>query len=153
MPHLTPEQLMAYRDGESQDPGVERHLASCESCRRKLADSRLLALLARAAEPGPPPSSHPSPEKLAAYHDQTLSRSQTLNVEKHLRSCEPCLTQLIMLRRDLAVPAEYSPDEALVERVKSRFRPPPRHRLGQVILEELKGMSGIRLLPTYAEAS
>src|SRR5437763_16834045 len=51
-PHLNGKQIVAFRDGESTDPDVARHLESCEFCRQEMESARLLAsLLTAVGEP------------------------------------------------------------------------------------------------------
>lgn len=51
-PHLTGKQIVAFRDGESTDPGVAQHLEACEFCRQEMLSARALAdLLTTVREP------------------------------------------------------------------------------------------------------
>jgi hypothetical protein len=66
-PHLTGRQIVAFRDGESADPNVARHLESCESCRHEMESARVLANLLT-----------PVPELV---EDQTFSILDALSLE------------------------------------------------------------------------
>jgi len=51
-PHLTGKPIVAFRDGESTDPGVAQHLEACEFCRQEMRSARVLAnLLTTVREP------------------------------------------------------------------------------------------------------
>lgn len=142
MSHLTPEQIVAYRDGELQDPAAVRHLATCETCRARVTEARLMRDLLRPPR-GRQPCLHLADEKtLAAYFDHALSARQTAKVESHLRSCDHCVAQLVALQEATLQPAETSPPPALVERVKGQFGARRERRsLGRVLVEALEGLA------------
>jgi hypothetical protein len=43
--HLTPEQIVACRDGELELTAAHQHLALCPLCKARLAEARFLAAL------------------------------------------------------------------------------------------------------------
>ena len=95
---------------------VIKHLRECDVCREKLS-----AL--RSNKPGSVPDAilaempaedHPLADSLGAYLDNDLSRSDTADLEEHLRTCELCqkaLADLKAFREELLQsPAqEYAP--------------------------------------------
>ena len=47
--HLSPAQIVAYRDGELESTPIRQHLEACAACQARLARARHLAHLIRAA--------------------------------------------------------------------------------------------------------
>lgn len=133
--HLTPEQLVAYRDRELSDREALEHLSACRTCRDRLADTRLLTCFLQPGEKQQQ-SSHPGAEALIAYLDEALSPSDADAVERHTRSCESCAARLIQLRRSSRGRPEADASPQLLERARRQFRTPhPRRSLGRALVE------------------
>lgn len=49
--HLSPEEIIAHRDGELRSSSAGSHLQECETCRKKLQAARLLAALIQGKTP------------------------------------------------------------------------------------------------------
>lgn len=45
--HLNPEEILACRDGETEEPQVERHLTRCPKCRERLREAEDFAAMLR----------------------------------------------------------------------------------------------------------
>lgn len=97
MRHLTPEQIVAHRDGELRDAGAARHLAACPICRAKAARARRLGDLLRRSLAAEPPA-HPPAETLAAYLDNALSAAEMAEVAAHVGQCHRCAAELALVR-------------------------------------------------------
>jgi hypothetical protein len=132
--HLTREQLIGFRDGESDDPAVPEHLATCAECQRALDDSRWSLSLQRLARADP---EHPSKEQLLAFWDNALSAGSAKRVQRHLRSCGRCLALYRRLRGSDPELAYGSPSPRLLRRVRRQFSPAPLRHLGELWLRRI----------------
>ncbi len=141
--HLTPEQLVAFRDHESDDREAREHLSVCGTCRERLSDTRMMTFWLRAGE-AREPTSHPEIEVLGAYLDGALDRSDADAVEAHVRTCESCVARIIHLRKSLRGRTGTTASPHLLERARRQLRTPhPRFPLGRAVVEAAGG-AGLR---------
>jgi hypothetical protein len=132
--HLTREQLIGFRDGESDDPAIREHLATCAECQRALDDARWSLSVQRLIPADP---EHPSKERLLAFWDNALSAGSAERVQRHLRSCGRCLALYRRLRGSDPELAYGSPPPSLLRKVRSRFSPAPLKQLGELWLRRI----------------
>jgi len=102
------EELLAYLAGEIVRPGVQQHLARCQSCSAKLADFRRVerSLTRKLYRCDCPPN-----QVLGEYQLGLLSNESETAVKSHLSSCVLCSVEIATLSQFLAN------DPMLVERV------------------------------------
>ena len=102
------EELLAYLAGERVRPGVQQHLARCQSCSAKLTDYRRmeLSLTRKLYRWDCPPN-----QVLGEYQLGLLSNERATAVQLHLSSCVLCAVEMATLSQFLAN------DPLLVERV------------------------------------
>jgi hypothetical protein len=102
------EELLAYLAGERVRPGVQQHLARCQSCSAKLTDYRRmeLSLTRKLYRWDCPPN-----QVLGEYQLGLLSNERATAVQLHLSSCVLCSVEMATLSQFLAN------DPLLVERV------------------------------------
>lgn len=109
-PHLTEEQIRAYRERvlAARDLlDVSEHLGSCESCRARVAPPQEVASavsMVKAALRTEAEGVHPGYDEMEAYVDGTLFASRRSGIEAHARECRSCaasLRELGDLRREL----------------------------------------------------
>ncbi|MBI2842542.1 MAG: zf-HC2 domain-containing protein [Armatimonadetes bacterium] len=118
------EKLSCYLDGvldESTLEAVERHLASCEDCRRELEMLASVVGFASEIEEVAPPAYLSSSIKdairrereaasacapylpmLSEYIDGELPPEDSAELEAHLTGCHACANELVMLQKTLA---------------------------------------------------
>ncbi len=123
MTHAAPEQIVAFRDGELNDPEIEGHIRSCPLCRRQLGEARWVRnhtqshlLMPR----GPVPTT----DEVAAYLDDALDEQEMERVETHIRSNDLLLAvfdKLLMLSMKLESPL---PSKDKVDELKAMLRGP-----------------------------
>jgi predicted anti-sigma-YlaC factor YlaD len=144
--HLSQEQLLAFRDGESDDPGVREHLATCPECQQAFDDSRWRLALQRLSEDG---SEHPSSDRMLAYWYNALSTESARQVQRHLRGCNRCLAIYERLRAGDPKLAYASPRPALLRKVRERYvsSPRPVRELGVLWLRRLGEALGLEYSP------
>jgi anti-sigma factor RsiW len=97
---ITPDQLMAYVDGDAPEP-VVAHVRCCPACAAAAADLawvqlRLRHAFARATCPGP--------ETLGEYELDLLPPERRERIARHVRTCARCDADLRLLRAFLAPP-------------------------------------------------
>ena len=119
MKHLREQQLVAFRDGESDDPRVREHLATCSECQRHYDDVRWS--LSLRPLPGPAEEGHPSHEELAAFWSDALSPAPAQRIQRHVRGCSRCLALYRRFREDGQARAYASPAPELMQRVQQQF--------------------------------
>ena len=102
------EELLAYLAGEIVRPGVQQHLARCQSCSAKLADFRRVerSLTRKLHRWDCPPN-----QVLGEYQLGLLGNESETAVKSHLSSCVLCSVEIATLSQFLAN------DPMLVERV------------------------------------
>jgi predicted anti-sigma-YlaC factor YlaD len=144
--HLSQEQLLAFRDGESDDPRVREHLATCPECQQAFDDSRWRLALQRLSDDG---SEHPKSDRLLAYWHNALSAESAQEVQRHLRGCNRCLAIYERLRGADPKVAYASPRPALLRKVRERYvsRPRPVRTLGVLWLRRLGEALGLEYVP------
>jgi len=120
--------LMAYVDGEA-DPWVREHVESCAACLSEATElgqvtQEVLDLMYRAF--------CPEPERLGQYHLKLLSANEELVMAAHLRKCEHCTEDLLLLVGEdepdslIMMVWEWFKDAAQV--VEGVLMPSPRRR-------------------------
>ena len=146
MRHLTAEQLIAIRDGESGVPRADEHLATCTECQQALDASRW-SLTLRPAPATRDEGEHPSQDELAAFIDNALSETRAQSVTWHMRSCDRCLALYSRLRDAEATLGSPSPPRKLLKAVQRKFLPRPVIQLGRLLLHRLGEVVTLRYLP------
>lgn len=121
--HLDPEVVASYVDGREVDVAALEHLASCELCRTRAGDARLLRALLGVRHDESPTTSVPlDAATIAGYHDQSLPRDQMAAVDRRLLADDEVLLELIELRIGLHSGLRASaPQTNLVARVAAGF--------------------------------
>jgi len=147
------EELASLMDGELSPAGaaeVERHVADCAACRRKLSQLRQTASLVKSlAEVAPPADLRARLERKAAgarsvapvgcssvcemldaYAHGELPAETTASVHAHVSECVPCSRELSRLEQTCGLVrevAEVSPPQRIRQRVRGevarRLRP------------------------------
>jgi len=153
--HLTPEQIVALRDGELRDAAVIRHLQTCPACRTRVREARVLRVLLSTPERHPSP--HPDPEELAAYAEEALPSQDTRSLVEHLTACPECFADLEAIRAQLR-PAEATsdvpPDWVVAAAVRSFQPAQPFIDLGRVVVAWLQRLGlSLEYLPPSVEAA
>jgi len=151
--HLTPEQIVALRDGELRDAAAIRHLQTCPACRARAREARVLRVLLSSPERRASP--HPDPEELAAYAEEALPSQGIRPLVAHLAACPQCFADLEAIRAHLqpAGAIEEAAPAAVVAEAARSFQPPrPPIDLGRVVVAWLRrlGFSLEYLPPTPA---
>ena len=79
---------------------VIKHLRECDACREQLSALRTTkpGSLVDAVLPETPNEEHPSADTLGAYLDDDLTRSDRVDLEAHLGTCELCQRSLADLK-------------------------------------------------------
>jgi hypothetical protein len=117
--HLTPEEITAWRDGVRDAAGVEGHILTCEACRMRLAEARLMRHVLRSSR-GTPAGNHLDRREIGEYFDTVfldgkMPAKRLREIEAHLDTCASCLKRLLNLR------AHLMPSVALREQVFRRL--------------------------------
>ena len=112
-PALEDRQLLAYLDGEADQPVLE-HLDNCPACLERARDLSMLQdkLTARLYRLSCPPAL-----ELGEYHLGVLPTSRMVAVAQHVRECPHCKREITLLKgylSELAPP----PKAGLLEQVK-----------------------------------
>ncbi len=105
---------------EAEQAALERHLASCDACRREVAFLQAVRLGAVQAGPG---GDHLSDEALAALVDGALDATQHERALGHLADCPDCLAAAAALQRaldEVGPDPAHAPPAALLERAAAR---------------------------------
>lgn len=117
--HISSQQLERYRSRvmpPAELLSVGDHLAACEACRARLADTERLrqAVVSLqndfAAEPAAEPDHLPY-EQMAAYVDNRLDELDREIVESHIDLCRHCAAEVMELRGFASEVAAYSEKE------------------------------------------
>ncbi|MDH3588185.1 MAG: hypothetical protein OEQ74_02150 [Gammaproteobacteria bacterium] len=121
--HLDPEVLASYVDGREVESEQLYHLKTCELCRTRASDARLLrALLVGNREEGVGTTVPLDAATIAGYHDQSLPADQMAAVDRRLLADDNVLLELIELRIGLhAGLRAATPQTHLVSRIAARF--------------------------------
>jgi hypothetical protein len=131
--HLSQEQLVAFRDGESDESRVREHLASCSRCQRGL-DNLRWSLALRGTEEVGDQGEHLTGDELAAFADNALAGQRARSILQHLRSCDLCLASYSRLREADARVGYASPPRGLLRTVRREFAPRRAPGLGTLVL-------------------
>ena len=123
MKHAAPEEIVAFRDGESIDPEMDRHIRTCSFCRRKLGQARWVRTHT-CSEGQKPDGPTPTRDEIAAYLDEALDEREMARVETHIRADDHCLAvfdKLLKMSLELQNPL---PDAERVDELKAKLRRP-----------------------------
>lgn len=121
--HLDPAVLALYVDGREIEPENHFHLGTCELCRTRASDARLLrSLLANNHGKSPTTTVPLDVATIAGYHDQALPNEEMAAVDRRLLTDDKVLLELIELRIGLhAGLRAASPPAHLAARAAARF--------------------------------
>jgi len=123
MKHAAPEEIVAFRDRELDDPEVERHIRGCPLCRRQLGEARYVRThicSEMLAASGPTPGR----DEIAAYLDEALDEKEMARVEIHIRGDDGCLAVFDTLLSATMALDDPVPSAAHVARLKRSLREP-----------------------------
>lgn len=123
MRHAAPEEIVAFRDGESVDPEIDRHIRTCSFCRLKLGQARWVRANI-CSEGRKPDGPTPTRDEIGAYIDEALDTDEMVRVETHIRADTKLLAlfdKLLKMSLELKNPL---PDPKHVEELKAKLRGP-----------------------------
>jgi hypothetical protein len=117
--HLSPEEIVALRDGAFDDPAVEMHVRECGLCLARLAEARLMRHAFRSSHTRPV-GEHLSNKDVGQYFDavylgERMPTTRMHEIASHLDSCTFCYRRLLDLR------GELTPSASLREQLFDRF--------------------------------
>lgn len=120
---ITPEDLIAYIDGEAPPRVVER----IESDPALAAEAREYARVQNQLRVRLHRFDCPPPERLGEYDLGLLAPAERTRIAAHLRDCPHCTAELAMLRAFLATEPDIPPVGAIerVRRLVATLLPPP----------------------------
>jgi hypothetical protein len=96
--HPTPEELLAFVDGDTT-PEVASHLQSCVTC---ATDVDMIATTQVGLRQALYRFDCPEPHQLGEYELDVVEHDVRLRIASHAADCDPCGTELRMLRQFLA---------------------------------------------------